>query len=137
MAKLRFVFDTNILVSGILINSSKPDYAFKQAKNLGTILFSDLTFQELEEILKRPKFNKYVKWETRAEFITKVKLESELVEITEIITICRDVKDNKFLELGVNGKADFIITGDSDLLVLNPFRNIEIITVSDFLTRFD
>ncbi len=51
--------------------------------------------------------------------------------------MCRDAKDDKFIEVAFNGKADFIITGDKDLLVLNPFKNIEIITVNDFLTRFN
>jgi predicted nucleic acid-binding protein len=59
-----------------------------------------------------------------------------LIKISEKITICRDPKDDKFLELAVNGQANFIITGDEDLLVLNPFRNIEIITVNEFLNRF-
>ncbi len=62
---------------------------------------------------------------------------SELVEIKELITICRDPKDDKFLELAISGKADFIITGDQDLLILNPFRDIEIITANEFLTRFN
>jgi putative PIN family toxin of toxin-antitoxin system len=52
--------------------------------------------------------------------------------ISEQIKICRDEKDNKFLELAVNGNADFIITGDKDLLVLNPFRTIRIISPSLF-----
>jgi predicted nucleic acid-binding protein len=62
---------------------------------------------------------------------------SELIEIKESITICRDSKDDKFLELAISGKADFIITGDQDLLVLNPFRNIEIIAANEFLNRFN
>ncbi|BAQ66320.1 putative toxin-antitoxin system toxin component, PIN family [Geminocystis sp. NIES-3709] len=136
MAKLRFIFDTNILVSAILIRLSKPDYAYKKAQELGQILFSDTTFAELKEILKRPKFDKYVLPETRIEFLNKLKLESESINIIETITICRDVKDNKFLELAVSGKADFIITGDNDLLILHPFRNIEIITINEFLNRF-
>jgi putative PIN family toxin of toxin-antitoxin system len=53
--------------------------------------------------------------------------------ISEQIKICRDEKDNKFLELAVNGNADFIITGDKDLLVLNPFRTIRIISPSLFI----
>ena len=48
-------------------------------------------------------------------------------EIQEKIQACRDVKDDKFLELAVNGNADVVVTGDADLLVLNPFREIEII----------
>jgi putative PIN family toxin of toxin-antitoxin system len=136
MTKLRFVIDTNILVSSILISSSKPDYALKKVRNIGNILLSETTFQELEEILYRPKFDRYVSLITRIEFITKLKSESNLIKISEKITICRDPKDDKFLELAVNGQANFIITGDEDLLVLNPFRNIEIITVNEFLNRF-
>jgi predicted nucleic acid-binding protein len=48
------------------------------------------------------------------------------------IVVCRDVKDNKFLELAVSGNADIIITGDQDLLVLNPFQDIKITTPENF-----
>jgi predicted nucleic acid-binding protein len=58
---------------------------------------------------------------------------AELVEITERIVACRDPKDDKFLELAVNGRADAIVTGDDDLLVLNPFRGIPIITPAAFV----
>jgi putative PIN family toxin of toxin-antitoxin system len=53
---------------------------------------------------------------------------AELVPITERIAACRDPKDDKFLELAVNGHADLIVSGDADLLALNPFRGIPIIT---------
>lgn len=72
----------------------------------------------------------------RIQFLGQLKAKALLINVIEIIDICRDSKDNKFLELAVSGKADFIVTGDNDLLVLNPFRDIEIITVSDFLNRF-
>ena len=55
---------------------------------------------------------------------------------TEIITDCRDPKDNKFLELAVAANASCIITGDKDLLVLHPFRNIPILNAVDFINRF-
>ena len=58
---------------------------------------------------------------------------AELVEITERIAACRDPKDDKFLELAVNGHADVLITGDADLLALNPFRRVPIITPADFV----
>ncbi|MSP02209.1 MAG: putative toxin-antitoxin system toxin component, PIN family [Acetobacteraceae bacterium] len=57
---------------------------------------------------------------------------AELVIVTEAVTECRDPMDDKFLELAVNGRADPIITGDTDLLVLNPFRGIPIITPAAF-----
>lgn len=61
----------------------------------------------------------------------------EFVEITEQINECRDVKDDKYLELAVNGEADLILTGDDDLLVLHPFRQIPIVRVQTFLESME
>lgn len=58
---------------------------------------------------------------------------AELVHIAERIAVCRDPKDDKFLELAVNGKADVIVSGDADLLVLNPFRGITIVPPATFV----
>jgi putative PIN family toxin of toxin-antitoxin system len=137
MDKLRFVVDNNVLLSSILIASSRPDTALKKIRNLGDILFSQATFQELQEILGRPKFDRYISLNIRLQFLAKIKLELEEIEIIETIKICRDEKDDKFLEVAVNGNANYLITGDKDLLVLHPFRNIEIINVNEFLTRFN
>ena len=71
--------------------------------------------------------------EERIQFVARFFADAEIIEIKEKITACRDRKDDKFLELAVNGKADYIITGDQDLLVLHPFQNIVIISVSDYL----
>ncbi len=79
---------------------------------------------ELEKVLRRNKFDQYLSHEERKQFLTSFILHATPVETDEIITACRDPKDNKFLELAVCGKADCIITGDADLLVLNPFRTI-------------
>ena len=136
MNKDRFVIDTNVLVSSILIEKSPADQAFKKIRSLGNLLFSESTLQELQEILQRPKFNKYVSSQIRSQFIMQLKLEAETILIVEKINLCRDPKDNKFLEVAVNGNADFIITGDKDLLVLNSLQNIEIITVNEFLSSF-
>ena len=56
-----------------------------------------------------------------------------MVEIVDSIRICRDPKDDKILELAISGNADCIVTGDDDLLVLNPFREVAIVTPADFL----
>jgi uncharacterized protein len=136
MDELRFVIDTNILVSAVLIKSSVPDVAFKKAKNLGIMLFSDATFQELQEILNRSKFDKYISLNIRTQFLAKLKLESEAVEIVQIIKECRDPKDDKLLEVAINGHATHIITGDKDLLALHPFRGVDIITATQFLEIF-
>lgn len=88
---------------------------------------------ELEEVVNRKKFDKYISKEKRIQFIAKFFDDVEIIDIVETVIACRDRKDDKFLELAVNGKADYIITGDQDLLVLHPFRNIEIISVSEYL----
>ncbi len=66
-------------------------------------------------------------------FLVALLREAELVEITETVTDCRDAKDNKFLELALSGEADYIVSGDEDLLILSPFRGISILTPREFL----
>ena len=137
MMNSRFVLDNNILVSALLVKHSSPFWVIKKVEEMGVILYSEATLLELNQVLNRKKFVKYFTVEEKQEFIVKLIESAELVAITESIDVCRDPKDNKFLELAVSGEADFIISGDLDLLVLNPFRNIEIITANDFLTRFN
>lgn len=130
---MRYVFDTNVIISALLFNNSVPGSAFFQALNRGKIITSQKMLNELEDVLGREKLNKYVTYEEREEFLEKLIQESELIEDYEEISICRDPKDNKVLELAVAGKASVIITGDDDLLVLNPFSDIQIVSPSDFL----
>ena len=136
MNKNRVVIDTNVFVSALLIKKSVPFQVVNIAFNHKTILYSAATFSELKQVLSRRKFDKYLTSEERNIFLFKFANESESVEIIEEIKACRDAKDDKFLELAVNGNADFIVTGDEDLLVLNPFREIEIITPEVFVSRF-
>jgi uncharacterized protein len=67
------------------------------------------------------------------EWLRDVLAAAELVAITERIAACRDPKDDKFLELAVSGKAEVIVSGDGDLLDLNPFRSIPIVTPATFV----
>lgn len=128
-----YVFDTNVMVSAILSSNSVPRKAFNFAFNNGVILLSKSTQDELNEVLSRPKFAKYIMVEKRNRFLWELFRQALFINIVEEIKECRDQKDNKFLELAVNGKANFIITGDKDLLILNPFRSIPIISPKSFL----
>lgn len=132
----RFVFDTNSLISSFLFKDSLPRKAFSQATKIGDIFASTETFSEFKDVLFRSKFDKYLKTNLRHEAYSEIAERIIFVEISETITACRDPKDNKFLEVAVAAKASCIITGDNDLLVLNPFRNIPILNPSDFLIRF-
>lgn len=130
---MRSVFDTNVIVSAALLGKSIPRQAFDKALSTGKTLISVPVLLELAEVLSRKKLNKYLLEEERMRFLVALLKETELVEITEIVTACRDAKDNKFLELAVSGKADCLVSGDKDLLVLNPFRGIPIFTPGEFL----
>ena len=132
----RFVIDTNVLISALLFKSSVPFRGLELATKQGIILYSKATFNELERVLNRSKFDKYLSQEERQVFLLKFVSGCQLVSIKETITICRDEKDNKFLELAVSGNANIIITGDLDLLVLHPFQSIEILTPDKFVDRF-
>ena len=129
----RYVFDTNVIISALLFNNSVPGKAFTRSLDNGTILISQALIEELNHVLSRDKFNRYVTHEERENFLEALIREAELIEIGETVAACRDPKDNRILELAANGNASLVVTGDDDLLVLNPFRGIQIITPSELL----
>lgn len=132
-----FVFDTNSLISAALISSSVNAKALDAALDKGRLVISEPALQEISEVIFRKKFDKYFLNEAeRLEVINKIEKNAVMFSPKEIITDCRDPKDNKFLELAVAAGASCIITGDKDLLILHPFRNIPILTASDFLNSF-
>lgn len=129
----RFVFDTNVVISALLLNRSAALQAFDKALEQGKLLISQATIEELNEVLRRKGFDKYVTEEERMEFITELVRGASLEDITDTVTACRDPKDNKFLELALSGKASCIVSGDDDLLALHPFRGIPVLTPRQFL----
>ena len=120
-------------MSAALFKNSSPRQAFDKAMTTGQIMMSTATLAELQEIFNRPKFDRYLSKSLRTDFLNALITVIETVEIIQSFSVCRDPKDDKFLELAVNGNADYIVTGDRDLLVLNPFQNIAILSVSKFL----
>lgn len=130
--ELLFIFDTNTLISGALIQNSIPSFCLKKVINLGYLCFSKETFLELKEVLERKKFEKYLSRDQKIQFFEKIKKVSLLVEPKQFFEICRDPKDNKFLDLAFESKSSFLITGDLDLLVLKSFDQTQIINPSDF-----
>ena len=129
----RFVFDTNVIISALLFNDSVPGRAFFRALNHGMILVSGALVGELSRVLGRDKFDRYVTREERDEFLGTLIRESDLIEITGTVQVCRDPKDDQVLELAVNGDAACIVTGDTELLAVHAFRGIKIVTPAEFL----
>lgn len=133
---MRVVLDSNILVSALLLPASPSRRSLDKALDEGKILLSSSTFEELTEVLSRPKFRRYIIEEERTLFLALLLQVAVFVEPQERINACRDPRDNKFLELAIGGKATFIISGDKDLLTLDPFRGVRIVSPAKFLSRF-
>jgi putative PIN family toxin of toxin-antitoxin system len=129
---MRIVIDTNVFISATLKDRSVPALAVHLAVQKGTVLKSAATAHQLNTVLARPNFTSLVASATR-EWLQSIMDAAEPVEIVERIVACRDPTDDKFLEVAVNGDADIILSGDQDLLVLNPFRGCLIVPPATFL----
>ena len=129
----RFVLDSNVVISAMLFPGSATGRALKKAFSNGEVMVSDETLSELSAKLSLPKFDKYVPLSLRLLLLQQYEAASVLTKVDEQVALCRDPKDDKFLSLAKSTKADAIISGDSDLLILNPFETIAIISPSDFL----
>jgi uncharacterized protein len=131
-SRTRVVFDTNVLVSALLTDSL-PRRAVLQVAVNGILLASHSTLAELEEVLFREKFARWLSFDVRRDILTRYREMVEVVPIVSSVRICRDLRDDKFLDLAVDGKASAIVTGDDDVLALDPFQGIRILTPGDFL----
>ena len=134
-SRLRCVFDTNTMISAFLFDEGTPGRALKLALKNGEVLLSLEVAEELEEVLSRKKFDRYVRRKLREEFLAGIIRETTLIKVNAILRECRDPKDDKFLEVAVSGKASHIITGDQDLLALHPFQGISILTPREFIDQ--
>lgn len=135
MTRERVVIDTNVLISGLLSTTSTPAQAVEKAVTKAQLLATTETLRELIQKLHSPKFDRYVRRERRDALLERVASLVEIIDVLQSIRASRDPKDNKFLEAAVNGRADVIVTGDKDLLDLNPFRGIAILTPADYVVR--
>lgn len=133
MHDLRLVVDTNVFVSRLLLPRSLAAQAFDKALAEGRLLMSEATLAELARVLARPKFDRYVDLRDRQSFIEYLAPLVEIVGILQQFTVCRDARDDMFLDVAINGRADAVITGDSDLLALDPFMGVRVLTPSAWL----
>jgi putative PIN family toxin of toxin-antitoxin system len=129
----RVVPDTNFLVSALLFEDGWAGLAFKLIAESGTLLCSDDTLTELTEVFARPKFDPFCSRESRMGMLYDTIRVMTKVQVLEEIRACRDPKDDKFLSLAVAGNARVIISGDKDLLVLHPFRGVQILSPRDYI----
>ena len=130
----RVVLDTNVLISAALSSLGKSFACLSWVLDNAALIFSRELLDELESRLARPKFSKYVDESRRRAFVADVALSAIQVELSGLLRVCRDPDDDKLLEIAVVGRADCLVTGDQDLLILHPFQHIPILTPAGFLT---
>ena len=129
--RVKCVVDTNILISDALIKG-RPFRIVEHLIKNNALIFSKETISELSSRITQPKFDKYVSAEDREAYVNNLILSADLVIIDNLIQGCRDRNDDKFLETAVKGDAQFIISGDQDLLTMHRFEGIDIVTVQEF-----
>lgn len=138
IAYRRVVFDTSTLVSAATRVGSVPHRALVHALEGGEVCASASTLAELESVLQRDKFDRYLSAALRAEFAAIVRRRASLFDVSEVDMAnvqppCRDPKDNQFLALVHACDADVLVSSDTDLLVLHPWQGVPILTPAAYL----
>jgi uncharacterized protein len=129
---LKVIIDTNLWISFIISNKKSllQPYLINEKIRL---LFSNELLIEIQETIKKPRLKKYFGANALQEMLTAFEPFIDLIEVASIVTVCRDSKDNFLLALAKDGKADYLLTGDKDLLELVQFGNTRIETIAVFL----
>lgn len=134
---MRIVFDTNVLVSALLLENSTPALALNRAEDMASVLYSEAILKEISAVLSRPKLQAYIEEDDVTGFLARIYRSWEKIAVVQAIHACRDPKDDKFLEVAVSGGATYIVSGDKDLLGLHPFRGIDIVTPAYYLLEMN
>ena len=129
----RVVVDTNVLVSALIGRRLRPFIGALKTNRL-QLIFSKETFDELLEVLQRPHLARYFTQSDAKELVNLLNARMDLVNISTHVNDCRDAKDNIFLDCALSGSVDYVVTGDPDLLELNPYKGIPIISPLIFLS---
>lgn len=130
--KHRVIVDTNLWISFLLTRDFSRLDRLLSADRI-TLLMSQELLEELVEVAERPKFRKYFDLFELADLLVNLKQKVELISVSSRVQLCRDDKDNFLLSLAVDGHATHVLTGDKDLLVLQPFGAVQILTIADYL----
>lgn len=130
---MRVVLDASCIISAALKPNSIPEQALLLALREHSITLSVPVFNEMTEVLERPRMRRAVTAEERNQILTLLSSNAFWVVPHVAVTDCRDAKDNKYLELALAARAEVIVSGDADLLVLDPWRGVRILAPRDFL----
>ena len=126
------IFDTNLWISFLIRRDLRFIDSFIKKGQI-KLVFSEELLQEFITVSRRPKFRDYFSTSDIEDLLRFFDMYGKLVKVTTSVSDCRDIKDNFLLNLAIDSKADYLVTGDSDLLELRKIGITEIITLKDFL----
>jgi uncharacterized protein len=128
----RIIIDTNLWISFLITKDFIRLDQVLLSKRC-TLIFSQELLEEFLEVVHRPKFRRFFSDSDIKNLLETIGEYAIFVTVQTKVEVCRDPKDNFLLSLSVDGNADFLLTGDKDLLELNPFEQTTITTITAFL----
>jgi uncharacterized protein len=129
----KLIVDTNIWISFLIGKSLKGLQYYINDQSV-VIISCDEQIHELTEVFSKPKINKHFTLDQIDEFFDLFLEAAEIISLKTKTDLCRDPKDNYLLSLALDANADYLITGDNDLLVLEKMGNTRIISYAEFET---
>ncbi|MCL1947787.1 MAG: putative toxin-antitoxin system toxin component, PIN family [Chitinivibrionia bacterium] len=133
---MKLVLDTNIFVSAFYWGGNPQKIINRVIDGLDSLCISNEILNEIAVVMARPKFNTAT--EIIEEYVQAIEKLGRKVFVTgKIKGICRDKNDDDKIECGITGGADYLITGDEDLLVLGFYKNLKIVTIKEYLKTFN
>lgn len=130
----RVILDTNLWISYFLRSGKSPLNRLIEHEQL-IFLWSEELIEELIQVSQRDKFRKYIPLDQLTSFLGYLQSKSELVEVKSEVKLCRDPTDDYLLSLAKDGTADFLITGDKDILALSQIFSTQILTLTTFIEK--
>jgi len=134
MKNEKIILDTNLWISFLISKKFSDIDSLIDNKKI-TLVFSEELITEFIDVVNRPKFEKYFSKKDIARILNLIDQYGQLTDVKSDINICRDKKDNFLLNLSIDSKADYLITGDNDLLILEKIEHTRIINFTDFLKQ--
>ena len=133
---LDVVIDTNVIISALLGGRTTQRILTAFLEGHFNWVLSPSLLTELLEVISRPTIQPYISKTDRDQFVHLLQADTLLIVPTRKVSVCRDPKDNIFLECAIEARVNVIVTGDNDLLILHPFRGIPIVTPQTFIKKF-
>ncbi len=134
MRSKKVILDTNLWIS-FLISKRLNEIDDLIIDGKVKLIFSNESIEEFITVAKRPKFNKYFNDNDINNLLRLFDSYGKLIDVSIEITNCRDLKDNFLLSLAVESKSDYLVTGDSDLLIIKKIKKTKILNWTDFINE--